>query len=289
MENKNTPKNHEIVKHDGSAFALDLQELDKFNKKLKFQTFIKSYIWIIVPACVIVFAISLENYNNAAGVLTPYSVNVDSYHRNDGTFVLEHYRRPPGGVIHDRPLKRTMFWTTISMFLSVVVSILSVLIYRSHVSDMIQENLTNFQRDVLHRNRKIVIENALTKAKIEFDDLSSFPRSLNFGRGQRCKFCRSYISEYNLCIFFKAQIHTHYVCTGCINNRAEYGRNQKIIDYQVEIEHIKRLEVEFNNFKAAIASSIVGNASFTIQDLRKLFREFLVEPDKSLLYGRNKY
>ena len=62
-----------------------------------------------------------------------------------------------------------------------------------------------------------------------------------------------------------------------------FGRNQKITDYLVEIEHINRLELEFSKFKAAIASSTVGNASFTIQELRKLFRDFLVKPNKNLL------
>lgn len=276
MENNNILENT-IIKHNGSEFFIDTLELDKFNKKLIFQTFIKSYIWLVIPACLIVFMLCLDNYSVSKGNLTPYSIHVDSYYRSDGTFVSAYNRRPPGGVAHDEPLKRTMFWTMLTMAICAVVSLLSVLICISTISNRIQVTLFNLERDVLKRNKKVSIDNAIISAKIDFHAICNLPRGLKFGKNHRCKFCKSYISENNLCIFFKAKIHTHYVCSGCIKQRSVFGRNQKITDFQEELAHINRVEFEFSKFRKALESSVVGNVSFSIQEIRAVFREFLIE------------
>lgn len=271
----NNTKSTQLIKYDGKEYFVDQIEVAKYNKKLRFRTFTHSYIWLIIPLCLIVFTLSFQEYFDSKADLTPYSVHVNSYYRSDGTYVSDYYRRPPGGVLHDEPLKSTMFWTFISMILSVITPLLSVFIFISNVSNRIQKNLTLLEAEVYERNKKIVIKSALMKANINFEHIRNFPKNLKFGSSHRCKFCRSYITENELCIVFKAKIYFHYICTSCSFNRTLYGRNQKSIDYQVELDHIKKIDLEFNRFKEALIDSIVGNVSFTLRDTRILFRELL--------------
>ncbi len=271
----NNLKNSEPIKYNGIAYFIDTIEVDKFNKKLRLNIFINSFIWLVIPLCLIVFTFSLQEYFDSKADLTPYSEHVNSYYRSDGTYVSDYYRRPPGGVLHDKPLKSRMFWTFISMILSLIISLFSIFIFTSNVSHRIQKNLTLLEAEVYKKNKKLVIKRTLMKANINFEHIRNFPKNLKFGDNNRCKFCRSYITENELCIFFRAKIYFHYICTSCAFKKSVYGRNQNRIEYQVELDHINQINLEFKRFKEALVDSIAGSVSFTTRDSRMLFHELL--------------
>lgn len=52
----------------------------------------------------------MSAYEEAKTYLTPASVSVSGYTRQDGTYVNPYNRRPPGGAMHDRPYENEIFF-----------------------------------------------------------------------------------------------------------------------------------------------------------------------------------
>lgn len=66
--------------------------------------FIYTLVWLSIPLLFYIPKIKSEiSYNES--FLTPYSVSVSGYVRNDGTIVQSYKRRPPGSVINDKPFE----------------------------------------------------------------------------------------------------------------------------------------------------------------------------------------
>ncbi len=74
--------------------------------------FFKSFVWLILPFCILGNIKSCSTYIEAGKHLTPSSVSVRGYYRRDGTYIHPYNRRPPGGARHDVPYEstRTPFW-----------------------------------------------------------------------------------------------------------------------------------------------------------------------------------
>jgi hypothetical protein len=91
----------------------------------------KKYLPIII--CILVFITSLFFYIEAGAHLTPASVSVQGYYRQDGTYVRPYNRRPPGGVQHDAPYETTRSVTGLLMFGSGIGTVISVVsIYKDN-------------------------------------------------------------------------------------------------------------------------------------------------------------
>lgn len=63
---------------------------------------------IIIILGALIFWLSFSAYKKTETLLTPSSVSVSGYTRQDGTYVNPYHRRPPGGAIHDRPYENTI-------------------------------------------------------------------------------------------------------------------------------------------------------------------------------------
>lgn len=88
----------------------------------------KRLLKIVAPIVIgiVVFLTSLFFYIDAGQYLTPASVSVRGYYRQDGTYVMPYTRRPPGGVQHDAPYENTRSFTLLLMFGSGVGTVLYI-------------------------------------------------------------------------------------------------------------------------------------------------------------------
>ncbi|MDC3285764.1 hypothetical protein OAU94_04925 [Flavobacteriaceae bacterium] len=99
--------------------------MTKFLSKRLIRILFYSFIWITVPATVLLIPDMYEKRVEARKQLTPYSVNVRGYHKKNGTYVRPHSRRPPGSVAHDAPYKSKrsrLFWGMTGLTLLSLVS-----------------------------------------------------------------------------------------------------------------------------------------------------------------------
>lgn len=85
-----------------------------------------SCIWITFPLGIILTPSLTKKTVELKSQLTPYSVPVQGYFRNNNSYVNSHSRRPPGSVDHDKPIKSKIekyrFFNQ-TIFLSILISI----------------------------------------------------------------------------------------------------------------------------------------------------------------------
>jgi len=97
------------------------------NKKQLFSKVIrKSYIWILIPIAFFGGFKSCSLYVEAGENLTPYSISVSGYYRQDGSYTKSYKRRPPGSVKRDAPWKRKRFFMGTLFFASLVIGVISI-------------------------------------------------------------------------------------------------------------------------------------------------------------------
>lgn len=83
----------------------------------------KSFIWVILPLCILGSIQSCSSYIEAGTHLSRKSVYVHGYHRRDGTYINSYQRRRPGGVKHDAPYEQKQFWMGFLFFICLAVGV----------------------------------------------------------------------------------------------------------------------------------------------------------------------
>jgi hypothetical protein len=144
--------------------------MTKFLSKRLIRIFFYSFIWITVPATVLLIPDMYEKRVEAGKHLTPYSVSVRGYYRKDGTYVRPHSRRPPGSVAHDAPYKSKsfrLFWGMTGLILLSLGSTGGLVLFSyNEIKDRKRNHKTHIESDLL------------SGMNTDFTDLVDKPRHL---------------------------------------------------------------------------------------------------------------
>ena len=221
--------------------------------KIWFKNILKTYIWIILPLCFIGGYHSCSNYIDAGSHLTPYSVSVRGYYRNDGTYVRSHYRRPPGSVAHDRPYERKRSNMVILFLFIVIIGSGSVVVYVRKSMFEVEElktKINNEKQRIKSEQKKEHLLTILSKINFPVEDLKKLPQHLYISPTlHQCKFCGKSIFSGDFIIAFRAIKYYHIVCADCVRRRKSIGRNQPSIKFINELRYIDSFKTKLMEFE----------------------------------------
>jgi WYL domain len=114
------------------------------------------YLWL--PISFIVLFVSIPIYFNLGSYLSPYSVSVSSYTREDGITINAHKRRLPGSIAHDVQYSAKQFICSIFIFLGVLGTTIPIYLTINYYQYLYHlKNSSKFNKDLI----KYAIENKL--------------------------------------------------------------------------------------------------------------------------------
>ncbi len=191
--------------------------------------FFKSFVWLILPFCILGNIKSCSTYIEAGKHLTSSSVSVRGYYRRDGTYIHPYNRRPPGGARHDVPYESTRTYMSLLFFVCLIGDIASITIYVNMSTSEI-ERLQKIKKDIEEKKRKeerqILLVKIIRKIDFIISEHLTVPQNLKKGISSKCKFCKKNISTDEFCISFFAVSNVHCVCMNCVRVTESLGRNQ---------------------------------------------------------------
>lgn len=237
--------------------------------------FFKSFIWLILPLCILGNIKSCSSYNEAGKHLTPYSVSVSGYYRSDGVYVSSYNRRPPGSVKHDEPYESKRTYMSVLFIVCLIGGGGSILAYASMSFSEIErqrkiiEDIENKKRE---EDRQFLINDTLKIIDYDFSELSVVPKYLKKGKSLKCKFCKRGISMNDFYVSFIAVSNKHYVCMNCVSNRVSIGRNESRSKYINEIKYCDSYNKMLSEFKIKFINANKSEEFiFRDYDLEKIF------------------
>ena len=195
--------------------------MTKFLFKRLIRIFFFSFIWITVPATVFFVPEMYKKRVEAGKRLTPYSVSVKGYYRNDGTYVRPHSRRPPSSVAHDAPYqsKRSrLFWgMTGLIILSLGSTGRFVVLSYNEINDRKGNYKTQIESDLL------------SKMNADFTDLVDKPRHLinrlisrhNSYKTYNCISCKRAIGHEEFHYSSMATRNPSKICIDCMTKNKD--------------------------------------------------------------------
>jgi hypothetical protein len=163
--------------------------------------------------------------------LTPFSVSVSGYYRQDGRYISPHSRRPPGSVKHDEPYIRKsdrLFSGMTALAILSLCSIGGLVIFSTQEIKNRKKNFLDF------------IENeVICKLSLDFSNLVNKPRHLInrlISRHQTLKRynCKNCLREIKINEFHFSSMATRNpwkICIDCMR------KDEKI--YEKELEYIQ--------------------------------------------------
>jgi hypothetical protein len=147
-------------------------------------------IWLIIPLDFVLIPLLEQNISKAENELTPYSVDVSSYERSDGTFVESYTRRPPGSVEHDKPYERQISELTWSIYFLIIVGIVSLIAFLLLTVNEILHKRENYLRYVeIELTTKVLIDLSHLKSKPKYLINRNISR-YNSNKTYRCRTCK---------------------------------------------------------------------------------------------------
>jgi hypothetical protein len=243
--------------------------------KIWFQNFFKSFIWLILPLCILGDIKSCSNYIEAGTHLTPYSVNVSGYYRKDGTYIHPYTRRPAGGVKQDAPYDNQRTNMSIFFFLCLVGGVGSIAVYINMSNSEIdkqKKTLKEIEEKKLEEEKMHFIELTLKEMNFNFSELTVKPLNLKIGESGKCKFCNTTIHNNDFHISFIAVSNKHYVCINCLKKRETIGRGQFQSNYVKEIKYNDNYNNLFEEFKLKFINQLNSKPfEFTHSEIKKIF------------------
>lgn len=129
-----------------------------------------SLVWL-VPLVFYFFIPEINNdieFNESR--LTPKSVSVRGYTRDDGTYVNSYNRRPPGSVIRDKPIEREISRLKTTRNITYILSFISIIGFLYFIIF----EISIFNKKI---NDKIHLE-ILSKIEFDFNELLNKPSHL---------------------------------------------------------------------------------------------------------------
>ena len=189
----------------------------KFIAKRITRLFLLSMIWLIIPLDFALIPLLHQNISKAKNKLTPYSVNVSSYERSDGTFVESYSRRPPGSVEHDKPYERQISELTWRIYFLIIVSIISLIAF-----------LLLTVNEILYKNEnylRYVEREVKTKVLIDLSNLKAKPKYLinrnisryDYYKTYKCRICKRNIRGDEFHASSLAVRNPTKVCIDCMS------------------------------------------------------------------------
>jgi len=238
--------------------------------KIWFDSFIKTYVWLIVPICIFGNFKSCKNYIEDGEYLTPYSISVNGYYRNDGTYINSYKRRPPGGVKHDAPYEKERFYSSILFLVFTAGNLISLYIFYIRGCSELDEikNLEIKRREIQKEN---IISEYLKYLDFDFSVLKIKPHNLTTNNKSKCKFCRKTNYKKEFYIYFKAISNIHYVCYKCLNENKIVGKFQKSSDFKLEKDYIKNYKLTLEKFTLQFQKINTSEFPLEKHEIEKIF------------------
>jgi hypothetical protein len=242
--------------------------------KIWFDSFIKTYVWLIIPICIFGNFKSCENYIENGEHLTSYSISVNGYYRKDGTYVSSYKRRPSGGIKHDAPYKKERFYSSILFLVFTGGNLISFYIFYIRGCSELGE-IKNLER----KKRKIRKENIITEylklLDFDFSELKIKPDNLTSNIKSKCKFCgkKNYKKEFY--VYFKAITNIHYVCYKCLNEKLIIGKFQKSSDFELEKNYIENYKFSLEKFTLQLQKINTSEFQLEKYEIERIFIENL--------------
>lgn len=181
--------------------------------------------------------------------MTPKSISVSGYYRNDGTYVRSYNRRPPGAVLNDRPFEALK---TIASFGSITSGVYLYILFRrynnSHAIDFLKKDII-WVEDYPPQDFTL----------ISVPEYSAVPRKC-----WTCDVCKNKIYPGSIYFYYakNSKSNRHHICNGCrdhlsilyrvnMDKKNNYVREVKIIRKkranQLAIEYRREFGEELND------------------------------------------
>jgi hypothetical protein len=215
--------------------------------------FAKSLIWIILPLCIYGSISSCSSYIEAGTHLTPYSVSVRGYYRNDGTYVRAYSRRPPGSVSHDAPYEDKSSLMGFLFALCIVVGTGNIVYFYTRTEVEIksfEQSIRNAENKKKAEEKESQKKQILKKLNLHFIYYDIWPQYLFVGNSLiRCKICHRNLNRNEFYIAYKAIKYLNYACIPCTLKNNTIGRGQPSSKYVNELKFVETFLNKFEQFK----------------------------------------
>lgn len=211
-----------------------------FISKRVLRIFLFSFIWLSTP---ILFFYTPEIKSDITfnkSLLTPYSVSVSGYTRDDGTVVGPYKRRPPGSVLHDEPYEKeikSLEGKLKIIYLFFITSIFIVIFYS-------YKELTSFEEKFDY----YIHSKILTKLIFDIRDLTVKPPHLinrlisrySSSKIYKCIYCKKSIGNDEFHYSSLAKSNPQKTCLSCMLKME--------LKFKDELFYVYKFESKLKNF-----------------------------------------
>lgn len=261
-----------------------MKQLNLNRRQIVLRTILKSYIWVLLPISIFGGFESCSTYIDAKSHLTPYSINVSGYHRQDGTYVRPHKRRPPGSVKKDAPWKEKMFLMG-TIFLGSMTLGIGSIFYVYNIST-IKINKKDSRINSLVKNREAIHKDIHGKEisriisnNLDFGKLPKYPRYLLHDNQKTCAYKHKELPKTHFHVKYKAVKYYYRVCLEHVKALPNIGRGQPRSKYINEIEYYEQYDKIRTHFRTEFQTRITKQSYYySIAEMDEYF--YLIYKEK---------